>query len=55
MENINVHKTAIVHSGVKLSPGVTVGPYAVIDGSVSLGDNVRVYAHCCVTNVCYFK
>jgi UDP-N-acetylglucosamine acyltransferase len=47
--NINIHKTAIVHPGAKLSPGVTVGPYSVIDSEVTLGDNVRVGTHCYIT------
>ncbi len=49
MENVNVHKTAVIHPGAKLSSGVTVGPYSVIEGNVSLGDNVRIGSHCVVT------
>lgn len=49
MENVNIHKTAIIHPGAKLSPGVSVGPYSVIDGEVCLGDNVRVANHCVIT------
>ncbi|MCA9399744.1 MAG: acyl-ACP--UDP-N-acetylglucosamine O-acyltransferase [Candidatus Omnitrophica bacterium] len=49
MENISIHKTAIVHPGAKLSSGVSVGPYSVIEGDVSLGDNVRVASHCVIT------
>jgi len=49
MENLDIHKTAIIHSGVKLSPGVSIGPYSVVDGEVSLGDNVCVGSHCLVT------
>lgn len=49
MENISVHKTAIVSPGTKLSSGVVVGPYSVVDASVRLGDNVRIGAHCVVT------
>lgn len=47
--NINIHKTAVVHPGAKLSPGVTVGPYSVIDSEVTLGDNVKVGTHCYIT------
>ncbi len=47
--NINIHKTAIVHPGAKLSPGVSIGPYAVIEGHVQLGENVRVASHCVIT------
>ena len=49
MENVNVHKTAVIHAGVKLSSGVMVGPYSVIEGDVTLGDNVRIGSHCVIT------
>ncbi|MCA9400473.1 MAG: acyl-ACP--UDP-N-acetylglucosamine O-acyltransferase [Candidatus Omnitrophica bacterium] len=49
MENINIHKTAIIHPGAQLSPGVTIGPYSVVESSVKLGDNVRVGSHCVIT------
>ena len=49
MENINIHKTAVIHRDAKLSSGVSVGPYSVIEGSVTLGDNVRIGSHCVVT------
>ncbi|MDO8581082.1 MAG: acyl-ACP--UDP-N-acetylglucosamine O-acyltransferase [Candidatus Omnitrophota bacterium] len=49
MENIHVHKTAIIHSGARISPGVSIGPYSIIEENVSLGDNVRVGSHCVIT------
>lgn len=49
MENINIHKTAVINPRAKISPGVSIGPYSIIDGSVTLGDNVRVGSHCVVT------
>ncbi|MBN1870160.1 MAG: acyl-ACP--UDP-N-acetylglucosamine O-acyltransferase [Candidatus Omnitrophica bacterium] len=49
MENLNIHKTAVVYPGAKLSSGVSIGPYSVIEGEVSLGDNVRVGSHCLIT------
>ncbi len=49
MENVNIHKTAVVHPGAKLSSGVTVGPYSIIEGNVTLGDNVRIGSHCVIT------
>lgn len=49
MENINVHKTAIIHPGAKLSSGVMVGPYSIVEENVTLGDNVRVGPHCLIT------
>ncbi len=49
MENINIHKTAVINPGVKLSSGVVVGPYSIIEGNVSLGDNVRIGSHCVIS------
>jgi len=49
MENLNIHKTAVINPGAKLSSGVTVGPYSVIESNVSIGDNVRVGSHCMIT------
>lgn len=49
MENLNIHKTAVVEPGAKLSPGVVIGPYTIIDGNVTIGDNVRVGSHCVLT------
>ena len=49
MESINIDKTAIVHPRAKLSPGVSIGPYSIIEGDVTIGDNVRVGSHCVIT------
>jgi UDP-N-acetylglucosamine acyltransferase len=49
MENITIHKTAIVHPEAKLSPGVVIGPYSVVEDGVTLGDNVRIGSHCVIT------
>jgi len=49
MENINVHKTAVIQAGAQLSSGVSIGPYSVVEGSVMLGDNVRIGSHCVLT------
>jgi UDP-N-acetylglucosamine acyltransferase len=49
MENIKVHKTAIISTGVKLSPGVSIGPYSIIEEGATIGDNVRIGSHCVVT------
>ncbi len=49
MENVNIHKTAVIHSGAKLFSGVSVGPYSIVEGDVSLGDNVRIGSHCVIT------
>ncbi len=47
--NINIHKTALIYPGAKLSPGVSVGPYSIIEGSVTILDNARVGSHCFIT------
>lgn len=49
MENVKIHKTAVIHPGAKLSSGVSVGPYSIVDGDVEIGDNVRIGSHCVVT------
>jgi UDP-N-acetylglucosamine acyltransferase len=49
MENVSVHKTAIINPGAVLSPGVSVGPYSIVESNVKLGDNVRVGSHCVIT------
>lgn len=49
MENLDIHKTAIVHPEVKLSPGVVVGPYSIIEDNVTLGEDVHVGSHCVIT------
>ena len=49
MENLNIHKTAVVDPAAQLSPGVNIGPYSIIDGGVTIGDNVRIGAHCVIT------
>lgn len=49
MENVNIHKTAVIHPGAQLSSGVSVGPYSIIEGGVTLGDNVRIGSHCVIT------
>jgi UDP-N-acetylglucosamine acyltransferase len=49
MENIHIHKTAVIDPRAKLSPGVGVGPYSIIEGEVTIGDNTRIGSHCLVT------
>lgn len=49
MENLHIHKTAVVDPRAKLSPGVGVGPYSIIEGEVTIGDNSRIGAHCVVS------
>ncbi len=49
MENVIIHKTAIVHPDAKLASGVVVGPYSVVDKGVTIGENVKIGAHCILT------
>ncbi len=49
MENVKVHKTAVVHPGAQLSSGVVIGAYSIVEEGVTLNDNVRIGSHCVIT------
>jgi UDP-3-O-[3-hydroxymyristoyl] glucosamine N-acyltransferase len=40
-----VHETALIHESAQLGLGVVVGPYAVIDRNVTIGDGSHIGAH----------
>src|SRR5712692_245461 len=40
-----IHPTAIVHSGAKLAPGVSVGPYSLIGEHVEIGEGTSIGPH----------
>jgi UDP-N-acetylglucosamine acyltransferase len=40
-----IHPTAIVHSGAKLAPGVSVGPYSIIGEHVEIGEGTSIGPH----------
>ena len=40
-----IHSTAIVASDAKLGPGVSIQPYAVIEGGVTIGEGTVIGAH----------
>src|SRR5882724_2000310 len=40
-----IHPTAIVHSGAKLAPGVSVGPYSIIGEHVEIGEGTTIGPH----------
>lgn len=40
-----IHPTAIISPGAKLGTNVEVGPYAVVEGNVEIGDNTKLDAH----------
>ena len=46
MEDLNIHKTAIIHPNTQLASGVSVGPYSIIGPDVTVGEDVRIASHC---------
>ena len=44
-----IHPAAIVHPGAKIGRNVEIGPFAIVDEHVSLGDETVVMAHAVVT------
>lgn len=40
-----LHPTAIIHPDARLGSGVSVGPYAVIEGPAEIGDGCTIQAH----------
>ncbi len=42
---MNIHPTAIVHSGAKIAEGVEIGAYSVIGEHVSVGKGTRIASH----------
>ena len=44
-----VHPTAIIGDSVRIADDVEIGPYAVIDGEVSIGRGSKVMAHANIT------
>lgn len=42
---IQIHPTAIVAEGAKLSKGVSIGPFSLIGSQVILKENVKVHSH----------
>jgi len=49
-----IHPTAIIESGAKLGPGVTVGAYAFIGADVTLGEGCIVHHHATVEGLTEF-
>ncbi len=41
----NIHPTAIIAPSVKLAADVSVGPYCVLDGEVSIGEGTQLVSH----------
>ena len=38
-----IHETAIIHPNAVLGKNVEIGPYAVIDEEVVIGDNCKIF------------
>lgn len=41
----DIHSTAVVDPAAKLGTGVTVGPFAIIEKDVVIGDNSEIHGH----------
>jgi len=48
MEEIRIHKTAIVDSKAKIADDVEIGPYTVVGPEVTIGKNVKIASHCII-------
>jgi len=42
---VNIHPTAVVHSGARIAGGVEIGPYSVIGEHVSIGRDTKIASH----------
>jgi UDP-N-acetylglucosamine acyltransferase len=42
---VEIHPTAIVHSGAKLAPDVMVGPFSIVGEHVKIGRGTRLLSH----------
>src|SRR6266705_1487676 len=40
-----IHPSAVIHSGAKLAPGVSVGPYSIVGEHVEIGEGTSIGAH----------
>jgi len=45
-----IHPAAVLGKNVKLGKNVAIGPYAVVEDEVSIGDNSIIYAGCFIGN-----
>jgi UDP-N-acetylglucosamine acyltransferase len=46
MEDVRIHKTAVIHPEAQLADSVVIGPYSVIGPQVKVEANVRIGSHC---------
>lgn len=47
-EKIKIHPTAIISPEAKISSGVEIGPYVIIEGNTEIGPNCKLLASCCI-------
>ncbi|HJQ69933.1 MAG TPA: acyl-ACP--UDP-N-acetylglucosamine O-acyltransferase [Blastocatellia bacterium] len=45
---MSIHPTAVISEKARLAPGVTVGPFAVVEPDAEIGEGSEVRAHACV-------
>ncbi len=43
-EKVFIHPTAIVHPDAELEPGVEIGPYSIVEGTVRIGTGTKIGA-----------
>ncbi len=44
-----IHPTAVVHKNARIGKNVEIGPYAVIDEHVEIGDGTKIMSHAMIT------
>lgn len=49
MSDVQIHPTAIVDANAELGAGTIVGPYCIVEGNVSLGENCWLQHHATVS------
>ena len=47
----NIHPTAVVDPNATIGSGVRIGPYCIVGGDVTLGDNVYLHSHVVIEDV----
>jgi len=45
---MQIHPTAIVHPKAQVAANVSIGPYAIIEDEVEIGDGCEIAAHCVI-------
>lgn len=48
MQDLRIHKSAVIHPEAQLADSVTVGPYSVIGPNVKIAEGVRIASHCVI-------